>query len=150
MEHKPLLELQAIADVELAETQNSMTPEQRRDRWITVLQGHGERKLRSLHEIEHLPAATRRTFRADDSPLAVAYQDPILRSAGLRSDRVGDCTDFFAFSDRQMHYAFCSCHVGAQLTGTEAAERLQQVARGMSGKMTFSLWRLVKSIFRTP
>jgi hypothetical protein len=150
MEHKPLLELQAIADVELAETQNSMTPEQRLDRWITVLKGHGERKLRSLHEIEHLPAATRRTCRADDSPLAVAYHDPILRSAGLKSDRVGDCTDFFALSDRQMHHAFCSCHVGAKLTGTEAAERLQQLVHPDRRKMSFSLSRFVKSIFRTP
>ena len=32
-------------------------------------------------------------------------------------------------SDKQMHPAFCSCHVGSSLTGQEAAERLRHVMR---------------------
>jgi hypothetical protein len=77
--------------------------------WIGLLQSDPERKLRSLDEIEHLSVACRRECRADNSPLTVAYDHPILRSAGLRTDRIGDCTEFFGISDEQLHHAFCSC-----------------------------------------
>ena len=129
MEHKPLVELQAIADIQFSETQISMTREQRLERWIGLLQADPERKLRSLHEIEHLSVACRRECRAENSPLTVAYDDPVLRSAGLRSDRVGDCTNFFELTDKQMHHAFCSCHVGISLTGMQAAQRLHRLLR---------------------
>jgi hypothetical protein len=150
MEHKPLVELQAIADVRFPDTQYGMSREQRRERWIDLLQADPERKLRSLHEIEHLPTASRRECRAENSPLTVAYEDPILRSAGLRSDRVGDCTEFFGLSDRQMHHAFCSCHVGASLAGYEAADRLRHVIRrdAFRRSMTPALWPAIRRMFR--
>ena len=149
MEHKPLVELQAIADVRFLDTQYRMSREQRLERWIGLLQADPERKLRSLHEIEHLPTASRRECRAENSPLTVAYDDPILRSAGLRSDRVGDCTEFFGLSDRQMHHAFCSCHVGARLTGHQAAERLRQVMRpdAFTRSMPSALWSAIRRMF---
>jgi hypothetical protein len=150
MEHRPLVELQAIADIRFSETQAPMTREQRLERWIRLLQADPERKLRSLHEIEHLSSACRRECRAENSPLTVAYGDPILRSAGLRSDRVGDCTEFFDLSDKQMHHAFCSCHVGARLTGREAAERLRQVLRrdAFTRDLRSALWPRIRRIFQ--
>ena len=151
MEHKPLVELQAIADVQSFETQTPLTRGQRLERWIAVLQADPGRKLRSLHEIEHLSAACRRECRAENSPLTVAYEDPILRLAGLSSDRVGDCTEFFEMTDKQMHHAFCSCHVGASLTGQEAAERLRHLMRldDFRRKLTSALWPKVRGIFRS-
>ena len=127
MEHKPFVELQAIAEVRSPDAQEWISREQRLERWIALLRADPERKLRSLNEIEHLPQASRRECRSENSPLTVAYEDPILRAAGLKSDRVGDCTDFFDLSDREMHFAFCSCHVGARLSSYEAAERLDQI-----------------------
>ena len=49
--------------------------------------------------------------------------------------------DFFDLTDKQMHHAFCSCHVGAKLTGSEAAKRLRHVVRGnlLRRKMTSAL-----------
>lgn len=148
MEQKPLVELQAIADVRFPE-KGPLTREQRLERWIELLQADPERKLRSLHEIEHLSDASRRECRAENSPLTVAYEDPILRSTGLRSDRVGDCTDFFELSDKQMHHAFCSCHVGATLTAREAAERLRQVMRrdAFRRSLTSRLWPTLRRAF---
>ena len=149
MEHRPLVELQAIADVRFPETASAMTREQRLERWIGLLQTDPGRKLRSLHEIEHLPTASRRQCRAENSPLAAAYDDPLLRSAGLRSDRVGDCTAFFGLSDEDMHHAFCSCHVGASLTGQEAAERLRHVVHGDAARRRMSgLWPTIRRLFR--
>jgi hypothetical protein len=147
MDHRPILELQAIADVE---AHIPLTQERRLDRWVGLLQAHPGRELRSLHEIEHLSATLRRQCRAANSPLTVAYEDPILRSAGLRSDSVGDCTEFFELSDEQMHHAFCSCHVGATLTGLEAAERLRRVMRSATSRkgMTSALWSTITHAFR--
>src|SRR5687767_7614700 len=130
MEHKRIAQLQTVADVEAVGTSGTMPRELRLSRWMELLQAASERKLRSLHEIEHLHRLQQRECRADNSPLTVAYEDPLLRSGGLRGDRVGDCTDFFELSDRQMHRAFCSCHVGISLTGAQAAERLRHVLRG--------------------
>ena len=48
MEHKPLIELQAIEDITLPEMQTSMTREQRLERWIGLLRSEPERRLRSL------------------------------------------------------------------------------------------------------
>jgi hypothetical protein len=129
MEHKPLAELHAVALVDAIDLTTSMSRDQRLERWLSILESEPERRLRSLHEIEYLPRTQRRECRADNSPLTVAYEDPVLRAAGLRSDRVGDCTDFFGLSDRQMHDAFCSCHVGFSLTGEQAAQRLHRVLR---------------------
>jgi hypothetical protein len=150
MEHKPLIALRAVADIRFSSTQAPMTREQRLERWIWLLEADPERKLRSLHEIEHLPAASRRQCRAESSPLTVAYEDPVLRSAGLRSDRIGDCSEFFELTDKQMHHGFCSCHVGARLTGQEAAERLRQVMHrdAFRSNPISALWSAIKRSFR--
>jgi hypothetical protein len=148
MEHKPLIELLATADVRFSETQTPMTREQRLERWIGLLDADGERELRSLHEIEHLSASERRACRSDDSPLSVAYNDPLLRSSGLKSDRVGDCTDFFGLTDDQMHHAFCSCHTGIKMTGAEGAARLRAVVDRHHVPHSSRLWQVLRRVFR--
>ena len=129
MEHKPLSELETIADVKHAETV-FLTLEQRLERWIEALEAEPNRPLRSLYEIEYRPLDERRECRADNSPLSVAYEDPVLRAQGLQSDRLGDCMDFFGVTEHQMHYAFCSCHVGFNFKGKQAAERLRRLLPG--------------------
>ena len=64
MEHKPLAELQTIADVKIAEPTAPMSREQRLQRWIEVLEANGNRKLRSLYQIEYLSAQERRNTAA--------------------------------------------------------------------------------------
>ena len=149
MEHKPLAQLQALADVRPVEALLSMGREQRLRRWIDLLETDPERRLRALHEIEYLPETQRRECRAYGSPLSVAYADPILRTAGLKSDRVGDCTDFFGLSDHQIHHAFCSCHVGIRLSSRRAAQRLRHMLRAESfrRKMTDGLRRSLQALF---
>ena len=111
MEHKPLVELQQIADLDFPDC---------------LL-----------------------TDRSDDSPLSIAYNDPLLRSSGLKSDRVGDCTDFFGLTDDQMHHAFCSCHTGVRLTGAQAAARLQAVVdRAHTRHASGGLWQALRRVFR--
>ena len=127
MEHKPVFDLQAIADIRPVDTLPPMSREQRLKRWIALLEAYRNRELRSLQQIEHLPKQERLAYRAENSPLTVAYEDPVLRAQGLNSDRVGDCVQFFEITDRQMHHAFCYCHVGRTLDANQAAQRLRSM-----------------------
>ena len=127
MEHKPVIELQAIADVRPIEAPRAMSREERLERWIEALEANPTRKLRSLYEIEYLSPQERQECRSSNSPLTVAYEDPLLRAQGLKSDRVGDCLHFFELTDRQMHHAFCSCHVGRNFDAKQAAQRLRDL-----------------------
>ena len=51
----------------------------------------------------------------------------------MHLDRTNDQEIFEEFlrrlSDEQVHHAFCSCHVGVMMTGSEAARRLRRVMR---------------------
>ena len=126
MEHRTVIELQAIADVKQIDAARAMSREERLQRWIEVLEANPGRKLNSLNEIEYLSAFEREACRADNSPLTVAFEDPVLRAQGLKSDRVGDCLQFFGLTERQVHHAFCSCHVGISLSAKHAAQRLRR------------------------
>ncbi len=45
-----------------------------------------QRSLRSLFETEYMGPERRYALREDNSPLTVAFQDPVLRAEGLESD----------------------------------------------------------------
>lgn len=126
MEHKRVVDLQAIADVKPIEAAPPMSREERLERWIAVLEANPKRRLRSLYEIEYLSPNERQNCRTENSPLTVAYEDPVLRAQGLKSDRVGDCLEFFELTERQVHHAFCSCHVGSRFDANQAAERIRR------------------------
>src|SRR5215208_1888343 len=82
MEHKPRVDLQAIADLSPVESRAPMSRDERLARWVEVLERDPKRILRPLHGIEFRKPEERRAIRADNSPLTVAYEDPVLRSEG--------------------------------------------------------------------
>src|SRR4029453_9911378 len=94
MEHKPLVELNALADLKPA-PRAPMSRRERLDRWAELLEGEPDRLLKTLEEIEWKPKAARLAMRADGSPLAVAFADPGLRTEGLARDRLGEPATFF-------------------------------------------------------
>src|SRR5690606_12375594 len=100
MEHKDLDYLRSVADVQ----PKPLTRQERLERWISLLERDPARRLNSLGEIEYKPPAERDMVREDNSPLTVAYKDPILRADGLASDRLGDAMRYFGLSDGQAHY----------------------------------------------
>src|SRR4051812_27433112 len=124
MEHKPLVELQTVADLTV-EPRSPMSRRERLVRWAELLERDPKRRLRPLHEIEYKGPQARRTVRAENSPLTVAYEDPVLRAEGLRSDMLGDALDFFGLSEDQAHFAFCSCHMGSLFEARVAARRVR-------------------------
>jgi hypothetical protein len=126
MEHQPLNELRSIADVQLA----SMTRRERLERWVELLDREPLRRLMSLGEIEFRPRAERHMMRADNSPLTVAFEDPVLRAEGLTGDRLGDAIKFFELSEGQAHRVLCSCLNGQATQARTFAARVRRIATG--------------------
>jgi hypothetical protein len=126
MEHKHLDQLRSVADVQ----PRSLTRQERIQRWIELLERNPTRRLNSLGEIEYQPPAERALIRVDDSPLSVAYEDPVLKAEGLASDRLGDAMKFFELSDGQAHYALCSCLSGRTMEASAFATRLRNTTGG--------------------
>ncbi|HVL73927.1 MAG TPA: hypothetical protein VM434_18805 [Beijerinckiaceae bacterium] len=131
MEHKPLHRLQAVADVEAAP--RCLSRRERLERWAEVLARDPTRRLKTLEEIELAPRAERPLMRADNSPFTVAFQDPVLRTEGLASDRLGDAMAFFDISERQAHRIVCSCLNGRMMESGLAAQRVRAIAKGEVG-----------------
>ncbi len=78
--------------------------------------------------IEYTPPEVRGFLQEHNSPLTVAYDDPVLRAAGLTGDSYAEAQHFFELSDSQMHRLLCSCHLGAHVSSAKMARRLRGVA----------------------
>ncbi|HEY8564796.1 MAG TPA: hypothetical protein VIL65_04800 [Beijerinckiaceae bacterium] len=144
MEHTPLAALTAKADLTPAGPPR-LSRTERLERWIDILDRDPARKLRPLHEIEYRSLEERRATRANDSPLTVAYADPVLRREGLRSDRLGDSLDFFGLTEHEAHHTLCSCHMGNTFTAKQAAKRLRSLLpRAQGGGFWAAVGALIK------
>jgi hypothetical protein len=126
MEHRPLSELGHVADLKPSQI-SVLSKRERLDRWAELLEREPERLLHTLDEIEWKPKAVRFSMRADDSALTVAFNDPVLRTAGLLSDRFGDAVNFFQISEHDAHIVLCSCHGGEFMRSEEAARRVRGI-----------------------
>ena len=128
MKHHKMEDLGAVAEV-VRFSVTRMSRKERLQRWADLLE-RIPGKLNALTRIEYLPAAERLEARADNSPLEIAFRDPVLREEGLTGDRLGEAMRFFDLSDRQAHRLFCDCHYSGTMTGTGLAARLRTIARG--------------------
>ena len=145
MEHKPFVDLQAIAD--LKQEYRGLTGLERLTRWAELLESQPDRELSPLREIEWREPHERRTVRADNSPLTVAYEDPVLRAEGLASDRLGDVMDFFEITERDAHTAFCSCHLPGSFDASYAAGRVRALIR-KDQALGSRVWAWFAGLFR--
>src|SRR5829696_4712961 len=128
MKHMPVAEISRVADVHAIRPKPPMTRVERLERWATVLERDPDRVLTSLEEIEWRSEPERQDMRADSSALTVAFEDPVLRSEGLASDRLGDATAFFGLSQADAHFALCSCVYGQSMQAGVAARRVRMIA----------------------
>ncbi len=104
-------------------------------------------RLRLLSRIEYTRKAVRESMRADDSPLALAYADPVFRAQGLASDRLGDIMRFFDLSWSETHHVFCDCHYGTMAVGAGAIARR---VRALASKRSLAeIWQQVRDGFAT-
>lgn len=132
MEHQPLRHLRDIADVEpgpvLLEGRRA-----RLERWAEILEREPTRLFATLEEIEFVPRRMRAAIRADNSPIAYAYADPVLRASGLSGDTFGDARSFFELGTGEAHHLLCSCVNGRSVTGFATARRLRRLATRRPG-----------------
>jgi hypothetical protein len=127
MEYRPVEQLRDVADLHPA-TSLPLTRRERLERWADALDREPGARLRSLGEIEFHPRSERPYMRTDGSPLTVAYADPALRAAGLRSDMLCDAIEFFDLSERQAHALLCSCMNGWSMSADKTAARIRRIA----------------------
>jgi hypothetical protein len=126
MRYQSLDQLRGRAHV--AEAAAPLTREARLRRWADLLARYGPRQLNPLQWVEFYAEPERRRLRRDGSPISVAYADPMLRSAGLTGDTLGEAQAFFGLSDELAHRLLCDCHYHGRLTGRVAARRVRAAA----------------------
>jgi hypothetical protein len=102
-----------------------MSRRERLERWAKLVDQEGLR-LNALRGLEYLTLGERRVQQAANSPLTIAYGDPVLREEGLSSDRLGDAMDFFELNDRQAHRLLCDCYYMGDMTGPRLARNLRR------------------------
>ena len=141
MRYRSVAQLAGEADVLLEPP--PLSRQARLERWAEALARQPGR-LRAVPEVEHGGRRERDARRADGSPLTVAYEDPVLRAAGLGGDTIGDAAAFFGLSHAQLHHLVCSCQVVSSgeiraaiaehsLTTVEAVSERTGAATGCGG-----------------
>ena len=129
MEHRNRDQIRDVADILPSCLQaRPLSKRERLELWVEALEREGGRRLRTLFEIEYVPAAKRAGMRADDSPLSVAFSDPRLRAEGLAGDTIGEAAAFFGISERELHNIVCFCHSGETMSAETAAARVRITA----------------------
>jgi hypothetical protein len=119
----------------------TMSRRERLVRWADALETHRE-SLNALREIEYLSPEERRAYRGFNTPLTVAYNDPVLRQEGLTGDDLGTAMDFFEMTDDDAHRLLCDCHYMGSMTGAGLANRIRHYAEHGGG-----VWSWARGIF---
>ena len=91
MEHRSATELKGLAEVIHPQT---LSKKELLERWALALEKRKGARLSTLRETEYRPVEEQSALRQENSPLTVAFEDPVLRSAGLTSDKFGDVARF--------------------------------------------------------
>lgn len=126
MKYKSLEQIARDADVHPG---LALSRRQRLERWAELLEQQPERRLCAIEGTEFGARREREAKRADNSPLSVAFEDPVLRAEGLGGDRVGDAIAFFGLSESELHRLVCYCHYGLTVSPATVATRLRGMTR---------------------
>jgi len=129
MEYKDLEQIKDVADVHADFAPfKPLSHRERLLRWAQILEKREGTHLRSLMGTEFVSRDERVKMRMDGSPLTVAFEDPVLRSEGLKSDKLGDCIEFFGLSDNDAHNLVCYCRHGRTMLAEAVARDVRMVA----------------------
>jgi hypothetical protein len=89
--------------------------EQRLERWSMLLAREPHRLLSTFPGTEFMDPKVRDALCCANSAITVAFEDPVLREAGLSDQSYGTAKKFFGLSDAQMHWILCYCHHGTAI-----------------------------------
>jgi hypothetical protein len=135
MKHRTSAELKDFADV--IDPQN-LSKEKLLERWALALEKREGARLNTLREIEYKSKKQQSALRAEDSPLTVAFEDPVLRSAGLKNDTLGEAARFFGLSHWRLHEAVCGCLFGETVDAEVVAARVRRLSGRTGSFATFA------------
>ena len=128
MKHQTLEKLQVVAEV--SPDYPRLSRNERLECWAQLLERDPEKRLATLRETEYQPERVRARMRENGSALSVAFQDEVLREAGLRDDSYGEAKRFFELTDGQLHEVICYCHLGETVSAGTAARHIRMVMTG--------------------
>jgi hypothetical protein len=125
MKHQEFDQLQNLARINQDYPHQAMPRDKRLQRWAELLEAEPQKLLSTLHETEYQPRAVRAALHCDNSAISVAFNDPVLRAAGMKNDTYGEAKRFFELSDRQLHKIVCYCHFGATVSAQTTASYIR-------------------------
>ena len=133
MKYHTLEQLEEVALVREQPTTPSLSKAERLERWAELLEARSHSRLRTLVGTEYHDEAARAEMRAPNSPISIAFNDPLLRAAGLRDDTYGEAKRFFEITDWDLHRTLCHCHFGRTVEASEAARAVRSMLRRLQG-----------------
>lgn len=107
----------------------TLSRRERMERWAELLERDPQRRLKALSRVEYVPEQDRARLRGSDTPISVAFADPVLRAAGLEGDTLGHAQKFFELSSGEAHHLLCDCHYLGRMDGETVARRVRAAAR---------------------
>jgi hypothetical protein len=128
MRYQRIDDIAAKAEFKLVDAP-TLSRSERLERWAELLDREPRRKLRALRSVEYFAEPDRALIRDDDTPISVAFADPVLRAAGLQGDTLGEARDFFELSWHEAHHLLCDCHYLGRMDGETVAHRVRAAAR---------------------
>jgi hypothetical protein len=128
MKHQPIETIGAVAALTLVDAP-VLSKRERLERWAELLERDPHRRLKALARVEFVPGRDRDGMRDDDTPISVAFADPVFRAAGLEGDTFGDARKFFELSWENAHELLCDCHYYGRMDGETVAGRVRSLAR---------------------
>ena len=135
MEHRSSAELSGLAEVIHPQT---LSKKELLERWALALEKRKGARLSTLRETEYRPVEEQSALRQENSPLTVAFEDPVLRSAGLTSDKFGEVARFFGLSHWQLHEVVCNCRFGESVAAEAVAARVRRLSGRTRSFATFA------------
>jgi hypothetical protein len=146
MEHKTIEYLTKVARVHPEGAQEPrLLRRERLYRFADVLeQFRGPVSL--LSRIEYMPESERMRLRDAQSPLTVAFNDPLLRAAGLEGDRFGDAIRFFQLTRWEAHELLCDCHYTGPITPAMIARRARMIGNNQGVRELWERTRIALAV----
>jgi hypothetical protein len=120
MKHQTLDQVRTIAEISTDQAP-AMSRRERLERWAQLLEREPYRPLATFYQTEYQTRDARGLMRSAESPISVAFEDPVLRAEGLVDDSYDQAKRFFGLTDGQLHNIVCYCHYGATMTAAAAA-----------------------------
>ncbi|MXN67211.1 hypothetical protein GR183_20070 [Stappia sp. GBMRC 2046] len=147
MKHTSLDDLKVVSTVRADPQTGELSRNERLERWAKLLERAPDRRLATLRGTEYEPPDVRHGMRASGSAISVAFEDPVLRRQGLKSDTYGDAKEFFNLDDWQLHGIVCYCHFGASMSAETAARCVRATISQPTGPGIFE--RLARMLIRS-